>query len=99
MLPIIQKYRIVLINLAISLLITGCLMLMTNDTSRHGYEDAIIFAFAYSLVLTLQLLVNLGIAIYFFIKKDNEKGKIFLISIAVLIVLALIPAYLIGFLD
>lgn len=99
MFPIMQKYSIIFINVAISLLITGTLMLMTDGTSRHGYEDAIIFAFLCAATLSLQLLVNLGIAIYFFVKKDKEKANLFFISMAILVFLALVPVYLIGFWD
>ena len=99
MLPIMQKYPIILVNVAISLIITGSLMLMTDGTSRHGYEDAVLFAFMCAFAISLQLLINLCIAIYFFVKKDNEKGKTFLLSMAILVLLALVPAYLIGFWD
>ena len=96
MLPIMQKYSIIFINIGITLLITGFLMLMTDGTHRHGYEDAIIFAFLCAAALALQLIVNLGIAIYFFTKKNNEKANLFLISMAILVLLALVPAYSIG---
>ena len=74
-------------------------MLMTDETSRHGYEDAIMFAFFCAAALALQLIVNLGIAIYFFIKKNNQKANLFLISMAILVLLALVPASLVGLLD
>ena len=94
-----QKYSIILINVAISLIITGFLMLMSDGTGRHGYEDAVLFALMCAFAISLQLLINLSIAIYFFIKKDNAKGKIFLLSMAILLLLALVPAHLIGLWD
>ncbi len=94
-----KKLSVIFINVGISLLITAFLALMTDGTSRHGYEEAILFAFACGAAIVLQLAVNLCFAIYFFIKKDNEKGKMFLISMGILVLLALIPAYILGFLD
>ncbi len=99
MLSMMQKYPIILVNVAINLVIMGLLMLMTDGTGRHGYEEAVFFALFFAFALSFQLVINLGMAIYFFVKKDNAKGKTYLLSMAILLVLALIPTYLIGFWD
>ena len=84
-----EKSTIITINVVVSVLAT-LIIANSNSEGRHGYENAIMFAFLCAGVLILQLAVNLGFSIYFFVSKNNEMGKFFLLSMLLVFLVALI---------
>ena len=90
-----KKSTIIIINVVVSVLAT-LIVISLNTGGRHGYENAIMFALLCTGVLILQLVVNFGFSIYFFVKKNNEMGKFFLLSMLVVFLVALISFSLVG---
>ena len=92
-----KKSTIIIINIVVSVLAV-IIFISLNTEKMRSYENkhTIIFALLCTGVPILQLVINLGFSIYFFVTKNKEMGNFFLFSTLVAFFVVFISFPLVG---